>query len=199
MVNRIAFFNKLRTFNLFTRLNRGQIDGMNAIIDEWISNTAYTDIRWLSYMLATVYHETGRTMQPIEEFGRGVGKPYGSKLKYGGGPGKRVPYTKPDKIYFGRGLTQNTWYEVYERLSKTQRAKTEGWDFLNNPELLLQMKPSVWAMYYAMTNGIYTGRKLSQYFNESKCDPLNARKIINKLDKAELIKLYHEKFLKCLL
>ncbi len=28
-------------------------------------------------MLATVYHETAKTMQPIEEYGRGVGRDYG--------------------------------------------------------------------------------------------------------------------------
>ena len=37
------------------------------------------DLRWLAYMLATTFHETARTMQPIEEYGKGKGKTYGIK------------------------------------------------------------------------------------------------------------------------
>lgn len=197
MVNRASFFNRLKTYGLFSKLNTGNVQGMAAIIDEY-ERLGWFDLRWLAYIMATVYHETIRTMQPIEELGRGKGKPYGSKLKYGGGPGKRVAYTCPDKIYFGRGHTQNTWFEIYEKLSNTKRAKDENWDFLNNPELLLQMKPSIWATFFAMSTGLYTGRKLSQYFDGAKEYPVKARAIINGSDKAELISGYYVKFLKCL-
>lgn len=198
MINRPAFFNRLRTYNLYTTIKQSHVDGFNALLDEWEANMNYKDIRWLAYILATVYHETDKTMQPIEEYGRGAGKPYGQKLKYGKGPNKRIPYTKPDKLFYGRGHTQNTWYEIYEKLTKTPRAKAEGWDFLNKPELLLQMKPSVWATFYCMTLGIYTGKNLSNYFNDKKEDPLNARRIVNGLDKAATIAKYYEKFLNCL-
>ena len=148
MINRIAFINRLNTQNLFRNPFPGQLQGLNAILDEWEANPNLTDLRWLAYILGTVYHEVDKTMQPIEEYGRGKGKPYGQKIKYGGGPNKRVPYSNQDKIYYGRGLTQNTWYEIYEKLAKAPRAKAEKWDFLNNPELLLAMKPSVWATFY---------------------------------------------------
>ena len=196
MINRIVFINKLRTTQLYNHdLSAGQLQGMTAILDEWESNPNYKDIRWLSYILATVYHETARTMQPIEEWGKGKGKPYGSKLKYGKGPNKRVPYTTPDKLYYGRGHTQNTWYEIYEKLTK---ANKNGWDFLNEPELLLLMKPSIWATFYGMTTGLYTGRKLAHYFDGSTEDAINARRVINGTDKAELIKLYYQRFMECL-
>jgi len=194
MVNRIAFFNKLRTFNLFTRLNRGQIDGMNALIDEWISNTAYTDIRWLSYMLATVYHETGRTMQAIEEYGKGKTRPYGKKIKHSG-----KTYTTPNKLYYGRGLVQLTWYENYELMGRLL-----GYDLLNKPEMALDSSISIKIMFEGMTKGSssigdFTGKCVEMYLNSKVNDPLGARRIINGIDKAALIKLYHEKFLKCLL
>lgn len=51
-------------------------------------NYRITDIRWSAYMLATSFHETARTMQPVEEIGKGRDKPYGQKLKY-----NRKPYT----------------------------------------------------------------------------------------------------------
>jgi putative chitinase len=193
MINREKFFKSCTDimFNGFMKVT--QADGIRAIIDEY-ERRQMTDIRHLAYILATVYHEVGKTMQPIEERGKGHGKPYGLKLKY-----SRKPYTSPDQIYYGRGLTQNTWYEVYESL--TRAAKKQGlldWDFLNHPELLLKMQSSIWATFHAMTTGLYTGMKLSYYFNDKKEDPLNARRIINVLDKAELIGSYYKGFMICL-
>ena len=49
-----------------------------------------------------------------------------------------------------------------------------------------------------MAEGWFTGRKLGQYFNDEKDDPLNARQIINGNDDDELIKGYHNKFLAAL-
>lgn len=192
----IATFNKLHSSGLFRNINKGQVQGIEAIINE-CQLQGVTDPREIAYILATVYHEVNKTMQPIEEYGRGAGKPYGLKLKYGKGPNKREEYSLPNKIYYGRGLTQNTWYEIYEKLSKTQKAKAEGWDFLNKPELLLSLTPSVWATVYAMRTGLYTGRKLSQYFN-TKTDWVGARAIINGQDKAKLIAGYAQKFLNCI-
>lgn len=197
-MNKIIFQNRLKTYGLFPNASKGQLEGCYAVIAEW-QKQGYTDDRQLSYILATVYHETAKTMQPVEEIGRGKGLPYGSKLKYGGGPNKRIPYTTPDKIYYGRGLTQATWYEVYQKLSNTSRAKAEGWDFLNKPELLLLMQPSAWAAIYAMTTGLYTGKKLSDYFNDKTEDRVNARKIINGLDCAAMIASYSRNFYKCLI
>lgn len=195
MINRIAFINRLKTNQLYANpLLKGQQDGLMAMIDEWEARRL-TDIRWLAYILATVYHETGRTFQPIEEWGKGYGRPYGKKLKYGGGPNKRVPYDKPDQLYYGRGHTQNTWFEIYEKLTK---ANKNGWDFLNEPDLLLTMKPSVWATFHGMLTGLYTGKKLSDYFNSTTEDWVNARRIINGTDRAELIALYAKRFLECL-
>lgn len=196
MINRITFQNRLKTNQLYPNpLTQGQLQGFNALIDAWEAFPAFVDIRWLAYIMATVYHEVNKTMQPIAEYGKGKGKPYGNKFKYGGGPGKRVVYTTPDKLYYGRGHVQNTWYEIYEKLTNANKF---GWDFLNDPDLLLTMKPSVWATFYGMTTGLYTGRKLAHYFDGKKEDPLNARKIINGTDKAELIALYYHRFMECL-
>jgi hypothetical protein len=42
-------------------------------------------------------------------------------------------------------------------------------------------------MFLGMMNGWFTGAKLSRFFNASTEDWKNARKIINGLDKADLI------------
>ena len=52
------------------------------------------DLRWLAYILATDYHETAYTMQPIEEYGKGAGYDYGE------------PDPVTGEIYFGTGLVQ---------------------------------------------------------------------------------------------
>jgi predicted chitinase len=110
-------------------------------------------------------------------------------------PVKEYHTQPPDKIYYGRGHTQNTWYENYEALTK---ANTKGWDFLNKPELLLQMEPSIWASFYAMFSGLYTGRKFSNFDSSKPVFYLKCRGIINGSDRADLIAVYAEKFEKCL-
>ena len=49
-----------------------------------------------------------------------------------------------------------------------------------------------------MTQGLFTGVNLARYFNDQREDWVNARKIINGLDKAEVISLYARKFMLCL-
>lgn len=189
MINKAKTYENIKNNFGLKSLSQKQVEGFEAIFNEW-EERGLTDIRYLCYVLATIWHEVGKTMQPIEEKGKGKGLKYGKRVWYDG----RI-YTDVPHIYYGRGLTQNTWRDIYEKLTK---ANTRGWDFVNNPDLLLEMEPSIWATFHAMTTGLYTGRKLSQYFNDKVNDPKNARRIINGIDKAELIKGYHDKFLKCI-
>lgn len=196
-IERKYFFDTIRESLFSGAMNQGQVHGMEAILREWEAQ-GLTDLRWLAYILGTAYHETAKTMQPIEEYGRGKGHDYGKKLKYGKGPGKRIPYTMPDKIYYGRGHTQNTWFEIYEALTKAAKKHPREWDFLNEPELLLQMESSIWAMFYAMRTGLYTGKKLADYFEVDTEDWVNARRIINGVDCAVIIAGYAKEFLKAI-
>lgn len=191
-MNKVAFQNRLKTYGLFANATAGQLQGCFAIIDEW-DRQGLTDTRQLSYVLATAYHETGAKMQPVEEIGKGKGKPYGSKFKYGDGPGKRVPYTTPDKLYYGRGLVQITWYELYQKFGKLLNI-----DLLNKPELALRMDVAVDILVTGMVNGLFTGKKLSDYFGVNE-DRVNARRIINSLDCATMIAGYSNNFFKCLI
>ncbi|ACE93042.1 hypothetical protein AMC90_CH04053 [Rhizobium phaseoli] len=47
---------------------QSQVDGLNKILDEW-ERRGLSDVRWLAYMLATTFHETGGKMQPVREAG----------------------------------------------------------------------------------------------------------------------------------
>lgn len=144
-------------------------------------------------MLATSYHETAMTMQPIAEYGRGKGRPYGRKLRH-----DRKPYDYPDKLYYGRGDVQLTWYENYELMGKLL-----GVPLLEQPEIALRPDTSARIMIEGMTNGRsnrgdFTGVSLENYFNSAKDDPVNARRIINGMDKANVIAGYHDKFLEAI-
>jgi putative chitinase len=188
-MNRQVFFDEIRHSLFSDRITQSQVEGINFKLTAW-ERSGLTDIRWLAYMLATSYHETARTMQPIEEYGKGRGKPYGQKLRH-----DRKPYTFPDKLYYGRGDVQLTWYENYEAMGKLLCIP-----LLEQPELALKPDISAQIMIEGMTRGKsnrgdFTGVSLENYFNATKDDPVHARRIINGLDKANLIATYHNKFL----
>lgn len=169
----------------FKTLNDNQRGGLLDLLGFLEADDKVTDPRWASYMLATVQHETAGTLLPIAEYGKGKGMKYGHP---------EPPYLH---VYYGRGLTQNTWKGNYDMLTKAWNKShpDRPVDFVKNPDLLLQMEYSYWAMSYAMRNGTYTGASLKKYFNDEKSDPLGARRIINGNDKAELIEKYYNKFL----
>lgn len=190
MINRAQFYKNYRI--QFGSLAQSQVDGIEAVFNEW-EKQKLSDERWLAYMLATDKHETANTFQPIEEYGKGKKYRYGKKIKHSG-----VAYVGPNKIYYGRGLVQLTWYENYELMGRLL-----GIDLLKNPELACVMNTAVKIMFEGMLRGSsnigdFTGKCLEQYFNDKVNDPIGARKIINGTDKAELIANHYNKFLICL-
>jgi len=170
MINRKSTFENIR--KEFGSLSQKQVEGFDAFFNEF-EHRGLTDYRFLAYMLATAYHETAKTMQPIEEWGKGKGKPYEGK-------------------YYGRGYVQLTWNYNYK---KATEKNTKNWNFLVNPELALQVEPAIWICFEGMLNGWFTGKKLINYFKGIQENPIEARRIINGTDKAELIAGYYNKFL----
>lgn len=152
-------------------LSERQQNGVDTILKEWDA-TNNSDIRQLAYVLATIFHETGRKMQPVKEFGN---EAYLRSKRY-------YPY-------YGRDLVQTTWVYNYQKVKDFS-----GIDVVTNPELIGQMPLAAKVAITFMQNGWYTGKKLSQYFNDTTEDPFHARRIINGLDAADKITLYYEKF-----
>ena len=130
-------------------------------------------LRQAAYMLATAKHETANTFAPIEEYGKGKGLPYGK------------PDRKTGLVYFGRGYVQLTWVKNYQTMGTVL-----GLPLYTQPDLALRYDVAYKIMSYGMTHGTFTGVALSRYINEDKTDYLNARKIINGTDKADLIAGY---------
>lgn len=174
-VNRKLFFDGHRTH--FGKLIQDQVDALEELLSYMEQDARLTDVRWAAYMFATVKLETGDTFRPIREYGRGKGRKYG------------IPHPKTGLVYYGRGLTQNTWYENYLALTQAwnKQHPDEQLDFTKNPDLFLEMRYSYWAMSYGMRTGLYTGKRLSHYINDKGCNYVLARKIINGQDKAQLI------------
>lgn len=188
-------------FKLLGKLRQSQVDSINHIVSAMDEDKSITYPQ-AAYILATIWHETDKTMEPIAEYGKGKGRVYGTWYKnskdqlYAFKDGSKTTvylYDEYPHLYYGRGETQNTWFVNYENLSKVF-----GVDFLRNPDLLLTQEWSTKATIYSMKTGLYTGRKLSQYIDQSKKDYIGARRIINGTDRAKLIAGYAEMFEKAL-
>lgn len=187
-IDKLKFYKGLREQGFVGKLSQNQVNSIDYILNYW-DQKGYKDLRWLAYMFATIHHETAATYLPIEEYGKGKGRPYGKKLKRSG-----VAYINPNKIYYGRGYVQLTWFENYELMGRLI-----GEDLLNNPELMLLVPEATKVMFEGMTKGAssfgdFTGKCLEIYFNDKVEDPINVRRIINGKDKAKLIAGYYEKF-----
>lgn len=134
----------------------------------------------LSYILATIYHETAGTMQPIEECGKGKGHPYGDI-----DPETHV-------AYYGRGYVQLTWRKNYEIAQEMIGPLHVGQD-LNlvwEPDGALLPFYAMQIAVRGMEGGWFTGRCLGDYLTQNKTDYVNARRVINGTDQAERIAAY---------
>ena len=172
--NKDAYFDSVRDSLFKGSMSQQQVVGQNFILREWKKRYGFgNDPRWLAYMLATTFHETGRTMWPITEYGS-----------------QSYLTSKPYYPYVGRGFVQLTWEENYLKASPIVDE-----DLVEFPDLALQPDIAAIIMFDGMTDGWFTGRRLDQYFGPAIDDPLNARQIINGNDCDEEIEGYHELFL----
>jgi len=154
------------------KLTQLQVNGINTILQECEG----LDKRFTAYILSTVFHETAQRMQPVKEFG-----------------GEAYLRSKAYYPYYGRDLVHTTWKGNYEKAKRFS-----GIDVVANPDLIGQMPLAAKVAVVFMMKGWFTGKKLADYFNDIKTDPVNARRIINGTDKAELIAGYYNTFLKAL-
>ena len=181
MIDKVAFYASIRSTGLFKTLLQAQVDTIDGLLNECEKQGIY-DPRQIAYIFATAYWEAHNPkkpelrMTPMKEFG---GEAYLKGKKY-------YPF-------FGRGLSQLTWDYNYKK--EGQRLNL---DLLTNPDLILDIPVAVNSHVYCMANGSYTGKKLSDYINDQKCDFAGARKIINGTDKKDEIAAIAQKFLSCL-
>jgi len=185
MIDRATFFAAVRGALFGGRLNPGQVEGMEALLDAWEARHSADggDLRRLAYMLGTAYVEVDRTMQPIGE--------YGDHARFrrlydieGERPAKarELGNLRPgDGIRFrGRGLVQLTGRSNYERAGKEL-----GIDLATAPDRAMELPIAVRIMIAGMEGGWFVpGRTLARYFPAGgEADWVGARWIINGKDR----------------
>lgn len=188
-MNKSKFFEEVKKSLFGGKLNQTQVDGLEAIIDEWFKQGGGSR-QQLAYVLATPYHEVGSAYVPKTEslnyttaariravwptrFHSDVeAQPFVRQPKklannvYGG----RMGNVNPDDgwNYRGRGWVQITGRESYRKFGIENSVEDA-----NNPKIAAKI------LVAGMRNGSFTSKKLSDYIQPSNADYVNARRIIN--------------------
>ena len=191
-MDRVLFFDAVRDALFKGEITQLQVVGITAILDAWERRFADADRRWLAYILATAFHETAYTMQPVRET---LAESDARAIEileeaYSGGrlSWVRTPYWRPDedgRSWLGRGLVQLTHKRNYEAMSVLT-----GIDLVAEPDRAMEMDVAVTILIEGMLQGSFTGHKLEDHLNATTEDWLNARRIVNGTDRAEKLAAY---------
>ena len=102
------------------RITQDQVDGINFLVKACREKNFRPS--WIAYVLATAYHETAKTMQPIKEFG---GHDYFMRMYDVSGRNperaRRMGNTNigDGPRYCGRGYVQLTWKVNYDKAGRS--------------------------------------------------------------------------------
>ncbi|WP_018261873.1 hypothetical protein [Methylobacterium sp. WSM2598] len=218
-LDRQAFFAAVRKAPFGGSLTPSQAEGIGVVLDlapaEMLTSA-------LAYCFATAFHETGRKMQPTAENLnyssaariRAVwpsrfptlasAEPYVRNPRalankvYGG----RLGNTGPDDgwTYRGMGLVQATGKDNARRCTTRLRALgyiRPGDDLVATPEMMLTEPTAAAMLFVGLTDGWYTGKKLSDFFGppgSGRENPIAARAMVNPDGNGPLIATYHSAF-----
>ncbi len=160
----------------FGRFDQVQVDTIQGILRA----ARHWPPSWVAYGLATAWHEA--RLKPIEEIGKGRGKPYGVPHKY-----RQAPY--------GRGLVQLTHDFNYEWADEecAKAGLIEAGEILRDFDLVMRPDIASFILVKGMQTGAFTGRGLGRYL---PCDVgvreqfVKARRIINGTDRDEKVAGY---------
>lgn len=163
--SRKTFFDGYR--KAFGPLDQSEVDGLEFLLGKMEADPRWKNTEEIAYALSTIDHETNHTFQPIVE--------------------KRASRTRQPKLWAsqnrywstghqGRGFIQLTWPQNYER-----------YGIKDEPDRALEPELAYEILTDGMHKGVYTGKKLSDYINDQETNYLEARRIVNAMDKAEQI------------
>ncbi|MCD6387937.1 MAG: hypothetical protein J7L69_00905 [Desulfobulbaceae bacterium] len=130
----------------------------------------------IAYVLATTQWETNQTFEPVREAYWVSENWRKNNLRY-------YPF-------YGRGFVQLTWKNNYEKYSRIL-----GVDMVSDPDIAMQPKVALFVLIHGFKTGIFTGRKITDYIDETKTDFVRARRCVNGSDKAYEIADLAKKFL----
>lgn len=191
-INRQFFFDTVERTLFKKDLTPPQVAGMIAILDAWERRFDEQDQRWLAYILATAFHETAYTMQPVRETLAESEARAIEILEAAFAAGRlswvKTPYWRRDedgRSWHGRGLVQLTHKRNYEAMSVLT-----GIDLVADPDRAMEMDAAVTILIEGMLQGSFTGHKLADHLNATTEDWVNARRIVNGTDRAEKLAVY---------
>lgn len=171
------FFAHIRPSPLYKRLTTAQVSGHEVIVAKMKEHKV--PLSWAAYILATAYHETANRMQPVRE-----------------GLSRSDAWRKRNLRYYpwyGRGHVQLTWEENYRKADKKLGL---GGALVANADLALDPEISAEVMVVGMIEGWFSGDKKGRHTlvrhlpnrdTATRTQFKNARRIVNLMDKADLI------------
>ena len=165
-MDRKVFYDAIRPHVNLTTQN---VAGTEKVLD--YAEARGTETNDLAYISATSWWETAQTMHPVKEAFWNSEDWRRKNLRY-------YPW-------YGRGLIQTTWEDNYRRMGSRI-----GVDLTENPDLLLEWKYALPALFIGMAEGLYTGKSLDDYIDgkdendkEDLREFANARRIVNGTDR----------------
>jgi putative chitinase len=190
------FFDSVRANVFHGGLSQLQVDALTAIDAAW-EKYGNGDPQAEAYVQATILNEVGPNLQPVPE-----NLNYSAERAYAVWPNKfptlasAQPYAhNPEKLgnfvyanrygngdaasgdgfkYRGHGY-QTTWKANFKTIGDVL-----GVDLVTDPTVLdHDVKLAAEALIVGMVRGLYTGKKLSDYFGSNKALPIPARAIVN--------------------
>ncbi len=179
-VNRAAFFKTVR--GRLATLSPAQATGFDTCLDA----TEGAALSHQAYMLATAWHETNRTMQPVREAYWFSEEWRRAHLRY-------YPW-------YGRGYVQLTWEPNYRRADQecAEHGLFAAGALIANPDLAMRPAVAAFILRAGMTEGWFTGVRLATILPShgvaTREQYMNARTIINGRDKADAIEDYAQVF-----
>lgn len=175
--DRKKFFDSYR--KAFGPVEQLQVEGLEFLLGKIESDSKWESLPQVAYFLASIKHETGITrnnvyqaFQPIKEL---RSRP-GTK-----GRANQDRYWLSN--YYGRGYIQLTWQRNYAKFGLAEK-----------PDKALEPDTAYMIAARGMREGLFTGKRLSDYITDGDVDYVNARKIVNGLDRANDIAAIAEKF-----
>lgn len=183
-MDRKKFYITFRDKFSVARLKPEQVTGIEAILDQ----VDGLPLSWQAYALATAWHETNATMQPVEE-AYWVSNPAAWRKAH-------LRYWP----WYGRGLVQLTWEFNYRKADTecSRRGLCAPGAIMANPAKVMELPIAAHILKQGMVDGWFTGAKFSSCLPAAgvatRDQYMHARTIINGRDKADLIEDYAQWF-----
>ena len=183
LFDRKKFFDGVRPLMLNKKLTAQNVTGLSTKLAVWEQYYSSQPIAFLAACLGQCKWETAGTMYPVREaymmstaartayltksYDIKGSNPERARLNGNTEPGDGVKYC-------GNGDIQITWKNNYRKFSPIV-----GVDLVEDPEKALDPVISAHIMFAGMTGGLFTGKKLGNYWSGGKLNAYDARAVVN--------------------